>query len=119
MDQPRKVAKPSRGQLNREIKFPCRCIRGKFICTVVCICLHTRYVFYLGTCTFFVHGSLLAVYANMCDLSGVGTHYVGACHYLTNRFQMEAPVAPSRSLREASVGMAEAFSARDVFMKRS
>ena len=33
----------------------------------------------------------------------------GACHYLTNRFQMEAPVAPSRSLREASVGMAEAF----------
>ena len=36
-----------------------------------------------------------------------------------NRFQMEAPVAPSRSLQEASVGMAEAFSARDVFMKRS
>ena len=33
----------------------------------------------------------------------------GACHYLTNRFQMEAPVVPSRSLREASVGMAEAF----------
>ena len=43
---------------------------------------------------------------------------------------MEAPVAPSRSLREATVGMAEAFakpsrrlleafSARDVFMKRS
>ena len=25
----------------------------------------------------------------------------GACHYLTNRFQMEAPVAPSRNLREA------------------
>ena len=25
----------------------------------------------------------------------------GACHYLTNRFQMKAPVAPSRSLREA------------------
>ena len=24
----------------------------------------------------------------------------GACHYLTNRFQMKAPVAPSRSLRE-------------------
>ena len=43
----------------------------------------------------------------------------GACHYLTNRFQMEAPVAPSRSLQEAFVGMAEAFSARDVFMKRS
>ena len=27
--------------------------------------------------------------------------FLGACHYLTNRFQMEAPVAPSRSLREA------------------
>ena len=26
---------------------------------------------------------------------------LGACHYLTNRFQMKAPVAPSRSLREA------------------
>ena len=24
-----KVAKPARGQLNREIKCPCRCIRGK------------------------------------------------------------------------------------------
>ena len=60
----------------------------------------------------------------------VATTKRGACHYLTNRFQMEAPVAPSRSLQEASVGMAEAFakpsrrlleafSARDVFMKRS
>ena len=26
----------------------------------------------------------------------------GACHYLTNRFQMEAPVVPSRSLQEGS-----------------
>ena len=26
IDQPRKVAKPARGQLNREIKCPCRCI---------------------------------------------------------------------------------------------
>ena len=25
MDQPHKVAKPARGQLNREIKCPCRC----------------------------------------------------------------------------------------------
>ena len=29
------------------------------------------------------------------------TRVVGACHYLPNRFQMKAPVAPSRSLREA------------------
>ena len=33
----------------------------------------------------------------------------GACHYLTNRFQMKAPVAPSRSLRGACLreGFAE------------
>ena len=31
----------------------------------------------------------------------------GACHYLTNRFQMKAPVAPSRSLRGA--GLREGF----------
>ena len=36
-------------------------------------------------------------------------HKSGACHYLTNRFQMEAPVAPSRSLRGACLreGFAE------------
>ena len=60
MDLPRKVAKHARGQLNREVKCPCRCIRGKYIFTAVCICLHIRYIFYLGTtCTLFVHGSLL------------------------------------------------------------
>ena len=31
MDQPHKVAKPARGQLNKEMKCPCRCIRGKYI----------------------------------------------------------------------------------------
>ena len=58
MDQPPcKVAKPARGQLNREMKCPCRCIRGKYrymywYSTAVCIGLYTRYIFYLGTCTF-------------------------------------------------------------------
>ena len=34
MDQTRsKVAKPARGQLNREIKCPCRCIHGKYTYT--------------------------------------------------------------------------------------
>ena len=37
IDQPREVAKPARGQLNREIKCPCRCIRGKYI---LYYCLH-------------------------------------------------------------------------------
>ena len=63
MDQPRKVAKPACGHFKREVKFPCRCIHGKYIyvywyITAVCICLYTRYIFYLGTCTF-VHGSPL------------------------------------------------------------
>ena len=57
MDQPCKVAKPARDQLNREMKCPCRCIRGKYLhmywySTAVCIGLYTRYIFYLGTCTF-------------------------------------------------------------------
>ena len=44
--------------------------------------------------------------------TGLTTTYTilqGACHYLTNRFQMEAPVAPSRSLRGACLreGFAE------------
>ena len=42
IDQPRKVAKPARGQLNREMKCPCRCIRGKSVCTAVCICLRVH-----------------------------------------------------------------------------
>ena len=58
MDQPREVAKSARGQLHREIKCPCRCIRGKYIRTDIYFCLYIRYIFYLGTCTF-VHGSLL------------------------------------------------------------
>ena len=41
MDQPRKVAKPGRGQLNREIECPYRCIRGKYICNAVC-CLDSH-----------------------------------------------------------------------------
>ena len=43
--------------------------------------------------------------ACVCDhgfeRSDLCAEIMGACHYLTNRFQMEAPVAPSRSLREA------------------
>ena len=40
MDQPRKVAKPVRVQLNREIKCPSRCIRGKYIDLDMYCCLH-------------------------------------------------------------------------------
>ena len=37
----------------------------------------------------------------MYNLPVFSTIKLGACHFLTNRFQMKAPVAPSRSLREA------------------
>ena len=47
MDQPRKVAKPARDQLNRETKCPRKCIRGKSVMNF----LHL----FMGTCTF-VHG---------------------------------------------------------------
>ena len=76
MDRLRKVVKPARGQLNSEIKCPCRCIRGRYIWTVVCICLDTRYIFHLGTCTLFVHGSLL--YMHTCVTTAVSVHIM---HY--------------------------------------
>ena len=57
MDRPRKVAKPARGQLNRETKCPCRCIRGKYIRVYMycyfCFCLYTWYRVYF-------------LYGNMC-----------------------------------------------------
>ena len=36
----------------------------------------------------------------------------GDCHYLTNRFQMKAPVAPSRSLQEGSAKPSRSVSSR-------
>ena len=70
MDQPHEVAKPAYGQLNGEIKCSCRCIRGKYICIAVSICLHTFFI--LGTCTF-VHGSLL-LNMNKCVTTAVSVH---------------------------------------------
>ena len=88
MDQPRKVAKPARGQLNREIKCPCRSIRGKCIrsiiyvdywySTAVCICLCTRYyIFLFGD--MYIRARFTAVYAYMCNYSGM---YVELCLYV-------------------------------------
>ena len=37
----RKVAKPDRGQLNREMKSPYRCIRGRYICCISMVCVTT------------------------------------------------------------------------------
>ena len=74
MGQPCKAAKPARGQLDKQIKCPCRCIRGKYIymywysTAVCCLFTSTRYIFNLGTCTF-VHGSLL--YMCICVTTAV------------------------------------------------
>ena len=67
MDQQRKVAKPSRGQLNREMKCPCKCIRGKYICTAVIICLHLFFTWVQAHS--FVHGLLL--YMHICLTTAV------------------------------------------------
>ena len=73
MEQPCKVAKPARDQLNRVIKCPCRSICGMYIlCTDVCICLHR----FLHVYMMYIRARFTAVYAYMCDHSGTGIHYV-------------------------------------------
>ena len=54
----------------------------------------------------------------------MSTRKAGACHYLTNLFQMKAPVAPSRSLQEGSmkppwVWLTPSRSLREAFSKPS
>ena len=56
MDQPREVAKPARGQKNKEIKCTCRYISGMYMYMYktrsdVCIYMfiyQVQYIFYLG-----------------------------------------------------------------------
>ena len=61
MDQPRKVAKPARGQLHI-------CTGTVLLFVLVCI-PGTSIFFYLGACRF-VHGSLLYMHI-MCNYSGM------------------------------------------------
>ena len=81
MDQPCKAAKPARGQLNGEIKGPCRCIRGKYINVLVqycCLCLFIYQVhFKFGG--MYIRARFTAVYAYMCNYSGM---YVELCLYV-------------------------------------
>ena len=63
MDQPRKVAKPARGQLNREIKCLCRCIRGKYI--YLHCCLHL-FVYVPGIFFIWGHVHSCTVHCCMC-----------------------------------------------------
>ena len=67
MDQPRKVAKPARGQLNREVNCSCLAdasVVSTSICTVTVLLFVLVYIpgiYIFGrTCTF-VHGSLCVV----------------------------------------------------------
>ena len=63
MDQSRKVAKLARGQLNREIKFSCSCIRGEYIALYMYCCLHLFvyqvyiYIYTSGTCASVAEGA--------------------------------------------------------------
>ena len=70
MDQPRKVAKPTRGQLNREIKFPCRGIGGKYIYMYCCLHLFINQVYFIFG-DMIIRERFTAVYAYLCDYSGI------------------------------------------------
>ena len=72
MDQPRKVATPARGQLTRESKCPCRCIlRGKYIYMYCCMLLFIYQVYFLFGDIMCIRARFTAVYANMCEYSGM------------------------------------------------
>ena len=49
MDQPRKIAKPTRGQLNGELSVltDASVVSSYYICIAVCICLYTYGVYFL------------------------------------------------------------------------
>ena len=66
MDQPRKVVKPARGQLNKEIKCPWRCIRRKYIYMYCCLLLFVYQVYFLfeDMC---IRARFTAVSAYMCN----------------------------------------------------
>ena len=66
----RKVAKPARGQLNREIKCRCRCLRGRHIYMYCCLHLFIYQVYFLFG-DMYIRARFTAVYAYMCDYSGM------------------------------------------------
>ena len=71
MDKPRKVAKPARGHLNREIKCPCRCIRDKYmyICTgtvLLFVFVYIRGIFLIGD--MYIRARFTAVYAGTFNM---------------------------------------------------
>ena len=70
MDEPRKAAKPARGQLNWEIKSPCRCIRGKYIYMYCCLLfVYIPGIFLFGDMC--IRARFTAVSAYMCIYSGM------------------------------------------------
>ena len=79
MDQPRKIAKPTRGQLNGKLSVltDASVVSSYYICIAVCICLYTYGVYFLfGDMHILVHGSLLYnvhiyVYIYMCVTTAV------------------------------------------------
>ena len=70
MNQPRKVAKPARGLLDRKVKCPRSCIRGKYICMYCCLHLFVYQVSFLfeDMC---IRARFTAEHAYVCDYSGM------------------------------------------------
>ena len=76
MDQPCEVTKPDRGQLNMEIKFPYRCIRGKYILRIYVLvqycCLYLFiYQVHFEFGEMYIRARFAAVYAYLCNYSGM------------------------------------------------
>ena len=71
MDQPRKVAKPARGQLNREIGVLAYASVVRTYVLLFEFVYRPGIFFYLGT-LIFVHGSLL--YMHICMTTAVSVH---------------------------------------------
>ena len=71
MDQLRKVAKPARGQLNKEIKCPCRdaSVVSTYICTgavLLFVFVYIPGIFLFGD--MYICARFTAVYGYMCNL---------------------------------------------------
>ena len=76
MDQPRKIAKPTRGQLNGKLSVltDASVVSSYYICIAVCICLIYTYEVYFLFGDMHIRARFTAVqcaYIYMCDYSGM------------------------------------------------
>ena len=100
MDQPRKVAKPARGQKNKEIKCPCRYISGNMYIymynntrTAVRIYLFIYQVYFLFG-GMYIRARFTAVYGYMCNYSGMYVEPMYVCMYVFIKLHLTTQSGP-------------------------